>query len=282
MKRLHSPWLRSAVLIAAVVAQGMAYRTAAARPETPPQEMRKYLSVGAGLQRDLPPSQLIPDPAQAPKGAAEGHPDGVTFRDGPLGLVYITQEGRTLYGMKVLRLRYSGAPETYCTGACTEIWKALPAAADAKPIGAWNVVTGAQGPQWAYGKNPVFMFSGDKQPGDLNGHEFDDAFMAINYIPPIPVVQAPGGVEPLFVNHREYVAAYQGRPLYAYPAGTPCPKDCDRLVPFAAPLGAKDIGAWAVAQGADRPLWTYAGKQLFLAAADGRDIVDEAAMLRLK
>lgn len=273
MKRFR-PGVGSALVTAVLVAQVPAAAQSASD--------RRYSSVGAGLDRDLPPSQLVPDAQAAPTGAAGGYPSGVTFRDTPLGLVYTALDGRTLYMMKVYRLRYAGAAETYCAGACAETWKALPAPADAKPLGAWTVVTGPQGPQWAYGKRPVFLFSGDKQPGDLRGHERDDIFMAINYIPPVPVAPAPGGIEPLFINHREYVFAYGGRPIYAYASDASCSKDCAALTPLAAPLGAKNVGDWSVVQGSDRALWTYAGKRLFVTAGDDRAIIDEAAMVRVK
>jgi predicted lipoprotein with Yx(FWY)xxD motif len=247
-----------------------------------PGEQRKYSSVGAGLDRDLPPSQLIPDAQAAPAGAVGGHPAEVTFRDSPMGLIYTALDGRSLYVMKVYRLRYAGAAETYCTGACTLAWKALPAPADAKPVGAWTVVTGPQGPQWAYGKRPVFLFSGDKQSGDLNGHERDDIFLAINYVPPAPTTPAPGGIEPLFVNHREYVFSYQGRPVYGYGPGASCAEGCKGLTPLAAPLGAKNIGDWTIIRHDGGSLWTYAGKRLFVAANDDAAIMDAAAMVRVK
>jgi predicted lipoprotein with Yx(FWY)xxD motif len=268
--------LLAAMVVTLISGNGQA-ETASPAPAT-----RAYQSVGTGLHRDLPPAQLIPDATPAPKGASEGYPAGVAFRDSPLGLVYTTADGKTLYAMRVARLRYPGAPETYCVGPCIELWPALKAPADAVPVGAWHVVKGAQGPQWAYGSTPVFVYAGDNQPQDINGHEFEDMFFAINYVPPVPTVKAPGGIEPLLLRHREYVLSYRGQPLYRYPGERGCGDNCDVVAPLAAPLGAQPVGEWAVAEGTDRPSWTYSGQHVFVSTTDGHEVLDDAALIRLR
>jgi predicted lipoprotein with Yx(FWY)xxD motif len=266
----------AATLLSQVIAVPAAFAVTADQSSAAPA----LQSVGTGLHRDLPPVQLVPDETRPPNGAAEGHPQEVAFRDSPLGLIYTDPQGRTLYQMKMGQLRYWGTPETYCTGPCATVWKALAAPAEAKPIGAWHVVNGAQGPQWAYGKFPVFTFAGDKAPGDLNGHEYEDMFMAIGYIPPPPPVKAPGSVAPLFVGHKEYVLAYRGQPLYGYAGERDCAAVCDNLMPLAAGMGSKNIGDWAVLSGGDRDQWTYRNKRVFVATSSSQDILDPSAVLR--
>jgi predicted lipoprotein with Yx(FWY)xxD motif len=242
-----------------------------------------FASVGTGLHRDLPPPKLIPDAARLPKGAADGHPPGVAFRHSVLGLIYTDPSGRTLYQMKVsgLRFRPQGDTYKYCVGPCAEIWTAFAAPANAPPIGAWKVVEGVKGPQWAYGNNTVYTYTGDRKPGDLNGHEFEDMFMAINYIPPLPKVTAPGNVAPVYVHFSEYVLADQdGRTLYAYANPQDCRLNCARLQPFAAGMASRTVGEWTVIREGDRPQWAYRGKRVYVASVASEDVLDAHAVLR--
>jgi predicted lipoprotein with Yx(FWY)xxD motif len=243
---------------------------------------RVYHQVGTGFDRDLSPPQLIPDSASPPRNASEGYPAGVLFKDSPLGLIYTDPSGRSLYVMKVNRYRLRGSPAKYCTGPCAELWTALAAPADAKPVGAWHVVDGVGGPQWAYGDYPVFTYTGDRRPGDLKGHEFEDTFMAINYIPPVPVVTAPSSVAPLLLQHRSYVLAdSQKRPLYAYASSRGCKALCDRMTPFVAGMASHSVGHWTVDQGTERAQWKYKGKLVYVAKADAATgIMDPAALVR--
>jgi predicted lipoprotein with Yx(FWY)xxD motif len=241
-----------------------------------------FASVGTGLHRELPPVKLIPDPARLPKGAADGYPAAVMFRSSVLGLIYTDVKGRTLYQMRVsgLRFRLQGDTYKYCIGPCAEIWTAYAAPPDAQPIGAWKVVEGVKGPQWAYGNNLVYTYTGDKKPGDLNGHEFEDMFMAINYIPPVPKVTAPGNVGPVFVQFREYVLADQdGRALYIYSNPGDCKSSCGKLQPFGAGMASKKVGDWTVLRDGDRPQWAYRGKGVYVARAAGKELIDPAAVL---
>jgi hypothetical protein len=49
----------------------------------------------------------------------------------------------------------------------------LAAAADAKPMGDWTVVTRDDGSkQWAYKGKPLYSFAKDKMPGDTTGNGF--------------------------------------------------------------------------------------------------------------
>ncbi len=59
-----------------------------------------------------------------------------------------------------------------CTGACLRDWPPLLAGASDQPSGLWTIMTREDGTrQWAYRSYPVYAFSGDKAPGDMNGND---------------------------------------------------------------------------------------------------------------
>lgn len=57
-----------------------------------------------------------------------------------------------------------------CNDNCAKNWPPLMAAADAKPMGDWTVVTRADGTsQWAYKGMPLYTWVKDMKPGDATG-----------------------------------------------------------------------------------------------------------------
>ena len=60
-----------------------------------------------------------------------------------------------------------------CDAACTKTWKPLIAPAGATSSGYWDVVLreDSKTRQWAYRGFPVYTFTGDKKPGDMNGND---------------------------------------------------------------------------------------------------------------
>ena len=57
-----------------------------------------------------------------------------------------------------------------CNDNCAKNWPPLAAAADAKPMGDWTVITRADGTkQWAYKGMPLYTWSKDAKPGDATG-----------------------------------------------------------------------------------------------------------------
>ena len=58
-----------------------------------------------------------------------------------------------------------------CNDNCAKNWPPLMAAADAKPVGDWTIVTRADGTkQWAYKGMPLYGWSKDAKPGDMTGN----------------------------------------------------------------------------------------------------------------
>lgn len=57
-----------------------------------------------------------------------------------------------------------------CNGPCAVKWPPLAAPSDAKPVGAYTVVTRNDGSlQWAYKGKPLYFFVNDKEPMDTAG-----------------------------------------------------------------------------------------------------------------
>ena len=57
-----------------------------------------------------------------------------------------------------------------CNDNCVKNWPPLAAAADAKPMGDWTIITRADGTkQWAYKGMPLYKWSKDAKPGDTGG-----------------------------------------------------------------------------------------------------------------
>ena len=98
--------------------------------------------------------------------AADKMPAGVQARKADSGTVILADaKGMTLYtsdkDMKGM---------STCTGQCAMNWPPLAAAADAKPMGEWTVITRDDGSkQWAYKGKPLYTFVKDTKPGDTTG-----------------------------------------------------------------------------------------------------------------
>jgi predicted lipoprotein with Yx(FWY)xxD motif len=58
-----------------------------------------------------------------------------------------------------------------CNDMCAKNWPPLAAAADAKPMGDWTVITRADGSkQWAYKGMPLYTWIKDTKPGEAGGN----------------------------------------------------------------------------------------------------------------
>jgi predicted lipoprotein with Yx(FWY)xxD motif len=58
-----------------------------------------------------------------------------------------------------------------CNGGCAVAWPPLMAAADAKPVGDYSIVTRDDGTkQWAYKNKALYFYASDKAPMDTVGN----------------------------------------------------------------------------------------------------------------
>jgi predicted lipoprotein with Yx(FWY)xxD motif len=118
-------------------------------------------------------------------------PPGITVGNyvgrGPL---MVTAKGQSLYMVARFHATYGGreALGSYsisyneiksqgtvgCRGDCTVTWKPMLAPAKAQASGFWELVARPDGAnQWAYLGSPVYSYTGDKKPGDIEGNNVD-------------------------------------------------------------------------------------------------------------
>jgi predicted lipoprotein with Yx(FWY)xxD motif len=108
--------------------------------------------------------------SSAPPTTASGRQATVGISNSGLGKILVNSQGRTLY----LFGKDSGTTSA-CTGACAGNWPPLRAngkptlgtGADASLVGTIQRADGK--PQVTYNGHPLYLFKGDKQPGDTNG-----------------------------------------------------------------------------------------------------------------
>jgi predicted lipoprotein with Yx(FWY)xxD motif len=107
--------------------------------------------------------------AAAPK-TANGQPATVGVADSGLGKILVDSQGRTLY----LFQKDSGTTSA-CTGACASAWPPLrasgqPTVGSGAKASLVGTTTRSDGnPQVTYNGHPLYLYVGDKAPGDTNG-----------------------------------------------------------------------------------------------------------------
>jgi predicted lipoprotein with Yx(FWY)xxD motif len=98
--------------------------------------------------------------------AAQGMPAGVKMGKSAAGAAVLTDaKGMTLY-----TFAKDAAGKSNCNGQCAMNWPPLMAAADAKPMGDWTIVTRDDGMKmWAHKGMPLYTWVKDQKPGDTTG-----------------------------------------------------------------------------------------------------------------
>lgn len=94
------------------------------------------------------------------------------YQEGPamshstsVGDVLTNAEGMTLYSFDKDSNGMSA-----CTGQCAVNWPPFMAGTHAKAMDEWTLIKREDGSmQWAYDGKPLYLFIGDKAPGDVNG-----------------------------------------------------------------------------------------------------------------
>ena len=73
-------------------------------------------------------------------------------------------------GMTLYTFDRDADGKSACNGPCATNWPPLMAAADAKPDGAWTIITRDDGgKQWAYKGKPLYTWAKDQKAGDKTG-----------------------------------------------------------------------------------------------------------------
>jgi predicted lipoprotein with Yx(FWY)xxD motif len=229
----------------------------------------KAMVVALALLLPSPSLAQASDPSKEDSAIDESiHPGDVLVRTAKAGQYYADAQGRTLYAldMRIARAR-SGEALNYCIGPCAKIWAPFAAPADARPVGRWKALVGAQGPQWSYRNNLVFTYVADRKPGDVAGNNYDDLWHLIAYIPPAPTLVAPANVVPVFAD-QNYVLTDAGTHALFTPRTPDCGAACAGWAPLAAGVAARDVGEWTVLRTGDTPQWAWRGKPVFEGQGD--------------
>lgn len=84
-----------------------------------------------------------------------------------------TRKGEVLTdakGMSLYTFDKDAAGVSNCYGDCATKWPPVTAAADAKADGELSLIERKDGAkQWAFGGKPLYLWQGDKKPGDVSG-----------------------------------------------------------------------------------------------------------------
>ena len=107
--------------------------------------------------------------AQVPASAQAGRGGQM-----PAGVHPMQASGMTVLADAKMMTLYTFAKDqpgvSNCNDNCAKNWPPLAAAADAKPMGDWTVITRADGTkQWAYKGMPLYTWSKDSKPGEATG-----------------------------------------------------------------------------------------------------------------
>jgi predicted lipoprotein with Yx(FWY)xxD motif len=72
------------------------------------------------------------------------------------------------------------AGKSVCNGPCATNWPPLMAAADAKPMGDYTIISRDDGQkQWAYKGKPLYFWIKDTKPGDKTGDGFNNVWRVV-------------------------------------------------------------------------------------------------------
>ena len=183
-----------------------------------------------------PPPSAATSPAPAPAAAA-GASVSVKAATSPLGQILVGPDGRTLYAFT-----NDTEAKSTCYGTCAEAWppavvdrqldRRLPASTPASS--APSPATTAPSSSTA-GKFPLYYFSGDARPGDVNGQGSGDVWFVVDTkakvvkdaavgAPPRrprpprrpPAAPAPAASAGRLVAREDHGGRLDGRTLYAF------------------------------------------------------------------
>lgn len=194
-------------------------------------------------------------PAQAPAGDSVA----VTSADSPLGDILVGLDGMTLYGFK-----NDVDGQSSCSGTCAEAWPPLTVdpswtVGPGLDNGVFNTVERDDGTQQLVaGQWPLYYYSGDTAPGDINGQGSGGVWFVVSVDTTLIEDAAPAGgegggeaagtatVQLAETSLGHVLVDGEGMTLYAFTNdadGTPtCTGDCATTWPAALVEGEPTIG----------------------------------------
>jgi predicted lipoprotein with Yx(FWY)xxD motif len=118
-------------------------------------------------------------PAAAPQAGAAGGASGLHVADTSLGRVLVDGAGRTLY-----LLTADGHDRSTCSASCLQFWPAVKPGSHRGVTAQVGATATPSGPMTAtVAGHPVYTFSQDHAPGDVNGEglqEFGGTWYAVS------------------------------------------------------------------------------------------------------
>ena len=164
-------------------------------------------------------------------------------------------------------------PDMATRKACAQVWPPLYADADAKPVGAWSIITRDDGKkQWAHRNRAVYTSILDNQPGDVNGGGNLHAQGASGTMrtPIGPDADLPAQFDIESVPTGRLLTLVEGFSVYTWDKDGPNKSNCDAtcelqwkpvLAAATAPQSHGDWGIIARSPGVFQ--WTYRKKPLY-------------------
>ena len=98
-----------------------------------------------------------------------------THRTARHGTVYVNTDGQALYYYRRDRMN-----ESTCYGDCARAWQPYLAQGDVRPHGNWSIIDRADGTrQWVYAGRPTYTWAGDREPGTVTGHGYENSWSVV-------------------------------------------------------------------------------------------------------
>ena len=224
-------------------------------------------------------------------GAAYGEGDGWSVAFDPIttpaemsiastvvGYVLASANGQTLY----VQSGDQGSTTFDCAADCLKTWQPFAAPWGAQDYGHFSVKARGDGVyQWAYNDQPLFLYFGDEERGDLNGDGQDGVWraMILEPAPPVPewvtVVGSDGGA---LYGDADGMTLYtlledKNATEEAYRGGNHCDEVClDRYwSPVVAETKLPPIGNWSVIEKGDETWqWAHKGHPVYTSKLETR------------
>jgi predicted lipoprotein with Yx(FWY)xxD motif len=168
-------------------------------------------------------------------------------------------------------------PEVETRPSCLDVWPAVVADKDAKPVGKWKIIERKDGiRQWSYDGYALYTSVLDEQPGDVNGGTLrktgGDGPGTRKPVGPPPMIPPQFEIVPL-LSGRMLVTS-EGNSVYAFEKDSPGKSNCYgpcayAWKPIPAPAYAKDRGEFTILE--REPgirQWAFRQQPLYTRVAD--------------